>query len=134
LLVRHDASRPRRRHELDGATVAHAGKGLDTPHGVDAAALERALENPWADDRRHPEIRLHLEAELHLRAAVAVGLEHPLGRAVLEVAALGQDVTLDPTRLDRLEPLRAAQAHADETQQTAFHARVDDRRAVRRGI
>ena len=73
-------------------------------------------------------VGLHLELIRHLRV-LAVALEHPLRRAVFEVATFRQRRALDPARLVRLEPLRALERHA-VPQRAPFHTRVDDRRAV----
>ena len=117
-----------RRQRLDGPAVELAREPLDAHHGAQPALRQRALQVPRPDDRRHEEVGLHLELVGHLRA-VAVALEQPLRRAVLEVAALGQRRALDPMRRVRLEPLGALERHA-VPQRAAFHARVDERRAV----
>src|SRR5262245_20853457 len=100
-------------------------EALDAIHGTHAAGRQHAFQVPRAYDRRHEEIRLHLETVSHLRATV-VRLEHPFGSAVLEVALLGQRIALDPVGLPQLEALDALHAEA-MPQQAAFQDRKSTR-------
>src|SRR5690606_17657932 len=98
---------------------------LDAAKRVPPVDLQRALDDPRADDGRHPEIGLHLEVVMKQRP-LAVLLQLPAFPAVLEIALLrlgdGDDL------LHGLQQqVAVALDGAAEEQQAAFHSGVEAR-------
>ena len=85
------------------------------------AAMQRALQEPRADERRQPEVRLHLH-EVRDARAFAFGRERPLGQRVFEVAAFRYGAGSNKLRRDDFEALDAA--HASAVQQRQPSTRV----------
>src|SRR5690606_6362354 len=126
-----------RARELDAVQALEfcglaARKPLDAMKRALAAGLELMLQHERPDHQRHPEIGIDHEPILDHGAAFD-RLELPLAIDELEIALLGQRDRADIVRRVGFEPFDALQRLA-KAEHAPFHARVDDRRAVRRGL